>query len=201
MTPIDLLTRLAPIELDNFTRDDLPRLLAELELNRGVEVGVYRAWYSYRLCSANPSLTYYGIDTWAPISRRDQARMDQHYQCAVERMAQFGERATLLRMASEQAATHFNDNSLDFVYLDADHSYDATLADLQRWVPKVRQGGIIAGHDYDAYDTSEDHHWRVNEAVNDYLDTLTPQPLLFIFGRRTSQSRYANCPRSFMWVR
>ena len=198
---INLLTSIAPVELANFTRDDLPALLAKLQLNRGVEVGVYRAWYSYRLCRANPNLTYYGIDPWLPISKRDQTRMEHHYQCSLDRLAQFGDRAQLIRKTSAAAAPDFADNSLDFVYLDADHSYDATLSDLNLWVPKVRTGGIIAGHDYDPYDTSEHHQWRVGEAVEDYLRTVTPRPLLFIFGRRQGVDRYDNCPRSFMWVK
>ena len=47
-------------------------------------------------------------------------------------------------------ADKVKDSSLDWVYLDADHSYAGCLADLIAWVPKVRYGGIVSGHDYNA---------------------------------------------------
>ena len=42
----------------------------------------------------------------------------------------------------------FVDESVRFVFIDADHSYDAVLSDLKEWWPKLRKGGIFAGHDY-----------------------------------------------------
>jgi cephalosporin hydroxylase len=41
----------------------------------------------------------------------------------------------------------FKDASLDFVYLDGDHQTDAVVADIDAWKPKIRKGGILAGHD------------------------------------------------------
>jgi len=40
------------------------------------------------------------------------------------------------------------DESLDWVYIDADHRYDTAKADIEVWFPKVRKGGVISGHDY-----------------------------------------------------
>lgn len=54
-----------------------------------------------------------------------------------------------LRMASPEAAEHFDNHSLEFVYIDADHSFDAVWADIAAWLPKVKPGGILAGHDFD----------------------------------------------------
>ena len=52
------------------------------------------------------------------------------------------------RKLSAEANEHFADNSLDFVYLDADHAYEAVAADIRRWFCKLRPGGILAGHDF-----------------------------------------------------
>ena len=55
----------------------------------------------------------------------------------------------LMRMHSTTAARYIADGSLDIVYIDAEHSYDDVKADIIAWIPKVRLGGILCGHDYD----------------------------------------------------
>jgi len=49
---------------------------------------------------------------------------------------------------SVPASYRFNDHSLDFVYIDADHEYDAVSKDILHWMPKVKPGGYIGGHDF-----------------------------------------------------
>lgn len=56
---------------------------------------------------------------------------------------------TPIKMASNKAVNLFADNSIDFLFIDADHSYEGVKRDIQMWIPKVRSGGVIAGHDYD----------------------------------------------------
>ncbi len=53
-----------------------------------------------------------------------------------------------LKMDSVQAASLFEDGSVDFVFVDGDHGYEPVKRDLTAWFPKVRPGGVIAGHDY-----------------------------------------------------
>jgi predicted O-methyltransferase YrrM len=71
----------------------------------------------------------------------------------------------LWRMTSLEGAGRVADGSLDFVYIDANHRYEAAITDIQAWAPKVRQGGIVAGHDYI---TKPKRHIGVEQAVNDY---------------------------------
>jgi len=44
---------------------------------------------------------------------------------------------------------YVNDNYFDFIYIDGDHEYNAVKYDIENWVPKVKKGGYIGGHDYD----------------------------------------------------
>ena len=48
---------------------------------------------------------------------------------------------------SADSAAGFADGSVDFVYLDADHSYDGVTRDIRAWKPKMKRGGVMGGHD------------------------------------------------------
>jgi hypothetical protein len=54
----------------------------------------------------------------------------------------------IIQEKSGQAAGHFPDRSVDMVFIDADHSYEAVKADLLAWFTKVVQRGVLCGHDY-----------------------------------------------------
>ncbi len=54
----------------------------------------------------------------------------------------------VVRATSAQGVTQFADGSLDWVFIDADHSFEAVSADVAAWYPKVKPGGILSGHDY-----------------------------------------------------
>lgn len=53
-----------------------------------------------------------------------------------------------LKGSSAEMAKHFEDGSVDLVYIDADHTYDGVVRDINIWMPKVKKGGYLAGHDY-----------------------------------------------------
>jgi len=53
-----------------------------------------------------------------------------------------------MKRTSAQAAGDIADASLDFVYIDADHSFESVTEDIQLWLPKLKPGSFIGGHDY-----------------------------------------------------
>jgi hypothetical protein len=67
-----------------------------------------------------------------------------------------------MRMTSEEAATQFADESLDFVFIDASHEYEDIKRDLRAWYPKVKHGGTMGGHDYPSWE-------GVQRAVDEYI--------------------------------
>lgn len=70
----------------------------------------------------------------------------------------------VLKASSVFVSKMYNDNSLDFVFIDACHDYDSVLNDIMAWYPKVKQGGILSGHDFaDAYQ-------GVKKAVKDFSE-------------------------------
>eukprot|EP00747_Dinoflagellata_sp_TGD_P135058 gnl/TRDRNA2_/TRDRNA2_175409_c1_seq5.p1 gnl/TRDRNA2_/TRDRNA2_175409_c1~~gnl/TRDRNA2_/TRDRNA2_175409_c1_seq5.p1 ORF type:complete len:157 (+),score=15.32 gnl/TRDRNA2_/TRDRNA2_175409_c1_seq5:22-471(+) len=111
-----------------------------------VEVGVNAAGHAEFLLDALPQLQYIGVDPFSNFS--GYALGTQRYTKAMHRLLRFSGRAHILRMTSVDAAGWIENGSLALVWIDADHSYDAALEDLRAWGPKVRKGGVIAGHDY-----------------------------------------------------
>ncbi|MBI2625271.1 MAG: class I SAM-dependent methyltransferase [Candidatus Nealsonbacteria bacterium] len=72
--------------------------------------------------------------------------------------------AVFLQMKSEEAVKQFLDESLDLVFIDADHSYEEVKKDIEFWLPKIRKGGVLTGHDYDY-----PRHPDVKKAVDEVL--------------------------------
>jgi len=83
---------------------------------------------------------------------------------------------TPMEMTSLEAAAQFVDESIDFVYIDANHRYEDVCDDIKAWLPKVKDGGLIGGHDY------AEPSCGVQEAV---IDTFGPQPNHLSIGRNS----------------
>jgi hypothetical protein len=74
----------------------------------------------------------------------------------------------MIRDYSVKAAEQVPDGSLDWVFIDANHSYRSVLEDLDAWAPKVKSGGLISGHDY-GDDTNWPHWCEVKSAVDRWM--------------------------------
>jgi predicted O-methyltransferase YrrM len=186
------LDAVSPVVLKQAGRAEMSRWLADCCCRRGAEIGVWRGKWSARLCADNLDLELLCVDRWSTYgeyadSRNDQAKLDEAYQNAVAVLA--GRRATLLRMASLDAAATVPDGSLDFVYIDANHGDAFVTADLEAWVPKVRRGGVVSGHDY--IWRAERPHIEVKAAVDRFVKARGISPL-FVFA--------ADVVPSFAWV-
>jgi len=128
------------------TRKDLYAIFAELEYTNGAEVGVASGRNARDMFNIIPNLHLYLVDPWAGYFRYSQDLCERRYAGAMRLLA--NRNKTVMRMPSLEAAPQIEDGSLDFVYIDGDHRFDAVMMDILLWAPKVRQGGIVAGHDF-----------------------------------------------------
>lgn len=179
----------------NMTRLELAELFAELGFAKGAEIGVERGIFSEILCKANPNLTLYSIDPWLAYpefrEHTTQEKIDEFYEEAIKRLAPYS--AQIIRATSEQAVKMFADEVLDFVYIDANHTAPFVWQDLSLWVPKVKAGGIVSGHDFVEYKGEYGRYNKVKEAVKRYVDKYRIAPL---FALRSTSER-----TSWMWVK
>lgn len=139
-----------PIEIDD-TRLALSELCKEFNFTTGVEIGVEEGIFSELICQTNPSLTLYGIDPWLSYVRGtqtyNQQKLSRHYENAVKRLSKYPN-CYIIRKYSMDAVMEFYEGSLDFIYIDGDHSFDFVMTDIIEWSKKVKSGGIVSGHDY-----------------------------------------------------
>lgn len=128
-------------------RAALAKYFTELGFKKGAEVGVFEGSYSKVLLDTMPNLNLLCVDSWSTDTGWGIRKNSASYPVAVEKLSHY-HNATILKGSSVDVAKDILDGSLDFVYIDADHTYESVKADISAWGPKVRAGGIISGHDY-----------------------------------------------------
>lgn len=142
-----------------------------------IEVG---AWFgksviylAQRVKSLNKIIKIYAVDTWEG-TKNESMLMDIVKQFGGNIYGEFinnikdcnvDDLITPIIKDSCLAAENFSDNSVDFIFLDADHSYEAAKSDILTWYPKVKSGGIISGHDYGFWS-------GVNKAVDELIPNV-----------------------------
>jgi len=156
----------------------LSRLPFESDPIYGVEVGVFAGDLSRRLL-ARTNLHLTMVDSWkgngqdyhgdsgdfhATLTQQEQ---DNFYEVTRTVTAYAGTRGKILRANSQDAVLQVPDESLDFVFIDADHSYEGAAKDIAAWSRKVKVGGLISGHDYE---NTAFPKFGVTRAVNEWVD-------------------------------
>lgn len=124
------------------------KTIAEIGVNKGETSKLFRHLF--------PEADLFLVDPWqltteylhsaTPISRKNK-HYEKAYQTVKEQFKK-DSHVTILRMTSLEALSH-TPKQFDLVFIDANHEYIHVKQDILSWLPKVRPGGILAGHDYD----------------------------------------------------
>jgi predicted O-methyltransferase YrrM len=151
------------MNLDNLkNRAALAAEFGKAGFRRGAEIGILMGQYSLVLFQHIPDLHLICVDPWTPSRNHRSARaLERYFYETREKLKGFD--AEIMRMTSLEAAPLVPDESLDFVYIDALHDWENVKADLNAWTPKVRHGGVVAGHDWG--------HIGVDRAISEYLES------------------------------
>lgn len=143
----------SPIRLPIDKYKGFPQLLNDLGYKTGVEIGVNKGKYSKWLCHYIKGLKLFLVDPYVTYEDSgyyaSQDYQDSCFEQAKIRVAPYN--CEFIRKPSMEAVKDFLDNSLDFVYIDANHQYECAVEDIAYWSRKVRKDGIVSGHDYSPY--------------------------------------------------
>ena len=189
-----------PIELKGLNREGLYDLFAAFGYKRGAEVGVWEGSNATRMFERILDLELFLIDPYKDYSRGRKRRGNRQLR-KVEKNAHRrvkDHNAKFLKMFSEDAIRKIEDGSLDFVYIDGNHTYDYTMLDIILWTRKVKPGGIISGHDYYHGERSR---VECKLAVDDYTlrHKINPWYITDLEAERITKKR--NARRSWFWVK
>lgn len=159
----------SPILLNMSRLKELPKIFRKVGFKVGAEIGVSKGYYSKILCQYIPGLKLYCIDPWLAydeyVEQHDtngQIILNDCYEVAKQKLNSYN--CEFIKEFSMNAVKNFEDNSLDFVFIDGNHSFQYVINDIAEWNKKVRVGGIISGHDY----------WRSFEG-GAYIKGLSPE--------------------------
>jgi hypothetical protein len=129
--------------------------VAESEAENVAEIGVYRGQFAARLLDDCPGIaTYYMVDPWRnlddwnkPANKPDKV-FEKFFAEAMDRTAAHEAKRVVLRGTTAEVIDRIPDGSLDFAYIDGDHTLRGITVDLVKVFPKVREGGWIGGDDF-----------------------------------------------------
>lgn len=154
-------------------------MLAERQVKYGVEVGTDHGQYAQQLCEGIPGLKLCCVDPWTAYTEGNevhtQEEMNKMYEDVKNRLSPYG--CIIERSTSMEVANRVTDNTLDFVFIDGNHSYKYVKEDIREWTKKVKPGGIVAGHDYKV---DPENDYGVIEAVNEYVEENNISPLFIL---------------------
>jgi predicted O-methyltransferase YrrM len=134
-----------------------------------VEVGVWKGmsacYMAVEIINSGKNIKFDCVDTWDFVETSDEIKKEQFndlFKIFSENIEPVKNNIGIIRSISWEGAKNYNDESLDFVFIDAGHDYESVIKDLNAWYPKVKKGGVISGHDY---------HYNVGvfPAVNDFF--------------------------------
>ena len=109
----------------------------------GLEIGTHRGENAYNMLRILDIKKLYFVDPYLPLEQKSK-----HYKKANSILRLWKKKIQFYVQTSKNGSKFFRINSLDFIYIDGDHSYEAVKQDIELYYSKVKDGGVIGGHDF-----------------------------------------------------
>lgn len=137
-----------------------------------VEVGVWKgmsaAYMAVEIINSEKNIKFDCVDNWEYVEdlQNDIPKelYGNLYETFLNNIDPVKHVINPIKSLSWEGAANYEDNSLDFVFIDAAHDYESVKKDITAWYPKVKKGGTIAGHDYNN---------NVQKAVDEFFKNLS----------------------------
>lgn len=132
---------------------------------------MYEGYTTQWLVECFPEATITVVDPW--MAQKKDAKMYRQnnatdWEDIYERFcARFDGKCTVVRTDSITASYMMQEESFDLIFIDADHSYKAVKDDIRHWLPKMRKGGLLCGHDYSNRKANAGVIKAVNEMIGE----------------------------------
>lgn len=165
-----------------------------------VEVGSWKgrsaSFMAVEIINSNKKIKFDCVDTWKGSIEHvkyDVIIEEKLYDVFLSNIEPVRNVITPIRMTSIEASKLYDDNSLDFVFIDASHEYEDVKEDILAWLPKVKVGGILAGHDYDTFE-------GVNRAVDEIFNVndLEFSEYCYIY-KKQNMEKFYNIEEQKLW--
>lgn len=119
-----------------------------------VEIGCFKGRSTVAMCELiqkyNKQINFFAVDHFkGSWEHQDDPTLKDLFKTFLKNTKEYNSYFMIIPQPSELAANIFDNNSLDFVYIDASHDYESVKQDLNLWYPKLKACGIIGGHDYE----------------------------------------------------
>lgn len=140
----------------------------------GVEIGVKKGHFSKVLLDNWKCKKLYLIDPWcnqdATTYDETHHNHSQDYEDCKTLLNEYSDKFEMIRKFSHEAHQYFENESLDFIYIDGNHSYENVKQDLELWYPKLVKHGIICGDDYTTIPQEDvfGYSFGVKKAVDEF---------------------------------
>lgn len=196
------------VNIPDVGRNDLATMFGRIGFKTGVEIGTERGKFAKILVERNKGLVLFCIDPYLFYDGGEgyktgvnQKTHDDNLEIAMKTLKKFN--AVIMKKTSQEALDGFEDDSLDFVYIDGNHRLDHVVQDLTGWVKKVKKGGIVAGHDY--IKPKKQCFTHVPYALDAYMKSYGHYPLFVLDQKNSSrtvdQNKKMDRVRSWFFVK
>ena len=150
--------------------DVITAYIKNFDFKVGCELGVSTGENFFYLLEKNEDLFLYGVDTWKAQEDNEledysqDMPLDVRKELVFDELKKYPTRTKIYQERTDEAHKHFADESIDFIFIDADHTYESVKKDIELWTPKVKHEGIILGHDINWGDVA----WAVGEYFSNF---------------------------------